>query len=454
MHRCPECGYEFGPLPGVPSGRFGRFGPGVDCPECGCAIPEGALLVVGSSLPAGAQPITRRRRLIQFALAVAPQLYLLQFGIQGAVEVVRAGVGGLSALSMLKASCLLVPVALGHLAWRRWNPRKGEGGRAPIASDVQWSCEAGRLRVFGSPGSRSTPKEYPAEDIRSIVATSPVARGKRWDAGDRLVATITANVWQRDRRGRRSTLASAVINVDAGDVDVAPGIDRAAAAVVAGDRIANLIRRAIGLRPMGDEAHATDAADAGGETPASTTAPTCSTEGELHPNRLNGVRLLTVMTMVILLILGVMPLVITASIAISRWVSSGPQPQFPAWAGWHASVAVPLLVAGGAFVWAMDARERRRALSRARWDAGPHGLRVTETHFTRRGEEAARIVRDIPADRIAAIAPETVGKQIRLEVRDAAGREIASLTPEAMPDGGAAEIADRLTRALRPPPSR
>ena len=82
MHRCPQCDYAYGPLPGVPSDRFGRFTADVRCPECAFEVPTGALLLTGSSTAEGAQPLTVRRRSKQVLLALAPSAYLLMMGFE------------------------------------------------------------------------------------------------------------------------------------------------------------------------------------------------------------------------------------------------------------------------------------------------------------------------------------------------------------------------------------
>jgi len=292
MHRCPQCDYALGPIAGVPADRFGAFTAAVHCPECGFEIPEGARILVGSVTAAGVQPLTRGRRLRQVALAVLPMFWFLQFGVRGLSEVITQGPRNLSAWSVLKAASLVAPCLALWTAWLYWSPKRGDDDAGALASrDMRWLCTPGALFVYhgssaetaDSPGvdlgmavgargqvqvvrNKSRRKRIDADDVASIRVYATEDTGKRRRAGDRIAARLVANTWERGRDGRRKDMHSWEINIDTAAEPGPPGTDHAAAAIEAGDRIANLVRQSLGLARRAEAPTAVDAfgADAAG----------------------------------------------------------------------------------------------------------------------------------------------------------------------------------------------
>jgi hypothetical protein len=439
VHRCPQCDYAYGPLPGVPSDRFGRFTADVRCPECAFEVPAGALLLTGSSTAEGAQPLTVRRRSWQVLLALAPSGYLLMMGFKSLATLLKGSAAGPQWSDMLWA-CMLVVVGLTAWAtWRRWSPSADGDARAPISHDTRWLCVPGALRVFSGTasggGSRFGERSYPAEDIRTVVAHSTAMRWQRWRTGDLAVAALTVSVWHRDRQGRRSDMFAASIHVDTGAESGPPGQDRATALLEAGDAITRSIRQAIGMATAEGEAATgqVEATQDGGLQPL-------VIEGALHAQRPWPAPVAPI-AMLFLIPLGV-PFgaigIWMVAMGIRTW---GNGPALPPWMNWAAAIgAVTFTVAFPLFHWTLR-RARLREMVRCRWDVSPRGIRVTERHVSIKGETTAEFTKDIPSDHVAAVAPNLKNGRLQLVASNHAQRALASITPDAFPKGSAEALA-------------
>ena len=475
MHRCPQCDYAYGPLPGVPSDRFGRFTADVRCPECAFEVPAGALLLTGSSAAEGAQPLTVRRRGKQVLLALAPSAYLLMMGFEALARLLQGGAGGPQWSDMLFATVLAVVGWGAWATWRRWSPSDDGDARAPISYDTRWLCEPGALRVFSGTasagkfrppgdgakvqasrggveanalpvhtGSRFGEVRYPTEDIRSVVAHSTAMRWQRWRTGDRAVAALTASIWHRDRQGQRSDMFAASIHVDTGAESGPPGRDRTTVMLEVGDAITRSIRQAIGMATAEGEAGAEPA-----ETIADSESPTLVIEGALHAQRPWPAPVAPI-TMLFLIPLGV-PIVAIGIWMVAMGVRTwGNGPALAPWMNWAAAIgAVTFTVAFPLARWTLR-RARLREMARCRWDVGPHGIRVTERHVGFNGETTAEFTKDIPSDHIAAVAPNLRNGRLQLVASNHAQRALASITPDAFPEGSAEALAQAVRQKLCP----
>ena len=469
MHYCLRCHYALGPLPGVPADQFGEFTADVRCPECAFEIPKGARILVGSSTEAGAQPLTNRRRMRQILLALAPSVYFLMIGIQGLVALVAQGVAGFTVLNAIRAMSL---VGLGFIiwgAWRKWTPVEGSDGRAPASWDTRWLCVPGALEVFSGettdPEARSTGGgakvgastdgakakvswlqsrlsghvRHEAADVRNIRVYSPQVRGNRWRSDDRAVAQLMASVWLRDATGRRADMHTMGIFVDTQAETGEPGRDRTSAVLDAGDAIARSIRRTIGMA----ETESDDGAAVADATDGHAGVPPLAVEGSLYAQLpWPAPRAEIVILFMIPLTLSFAGGVLSTITAVGRWQSG-------------ANAGVPWLIWFGGMSWVVFAimlaltiwlirRTPRRELALCRWDVGPHGIRVTERHFTIKAKPTAEFTRDIPAGHIAAIGPSPKNGRMRLIASDQVRRELASITLNAIPEGGAEALAQRI----------
>jgi len=449
MHRCPQCDYAYGHLPGVPEERFGAFTAVVTCPECAFEIPAGARLVVGGGVEAGAQPLTRARRNRQMLASLAPMGYLLFMSIEGIFDVASTWSTGVRVLDVLQVAGLpLVGLVLWR-AWVHWTPNTTNEGRAPASFSQRWLCVPGALVVFtGEPSGpaaagRAGAKRYEAADIRSIVVDSPFGRGHRWRAGDRAVAALTANVWTRGRDGRRSDMGAMTVFVDTGAESGAPGTDRTVALVEAGNRVARAVRASIGV---GGSVREPAAADAPGVAPAALTI-----EGRLHaygpwPQPAAVLNLLFALPITLALIA-------IGSWALLTWV-------IPATARSTLPPALGIAVAASAVVlptailgWIVLLRRlRRRTLAGCRWEVGPRGIRVTEHLVTAKGVPIEDVVRDVAVGRIAAIELRPRHGRVQLVARGRGGDVLAQVSPDTLPDDGAEALAQRVRAEIRPVP--
>lgn len=441
MHRCPQCDYAFGSLPGVPKGRFDAFSAEVTCPECAYVIPAGARLVAGSSVEAGAQPLTRARRNRQVLVALAPMGYLLMTGLQGISDLALKWSAGVTAWDFLKVAALPLVGYILWRAWRQWTPRPERDGRAPAAFDRRWICAPGALIMFeGEPSGTDTSvpswKRHEAADIHSIVAGSPFDRRRRWNASDRPVVALTANVWTRGRDGRRNDLSARTVFVDIDSDPGPPGVDRMVALLEAGNRLANGVRASI--IAAGETATEPARVDAGDGAPQPLVI-----EGPLHAfrpwpqpaNELNVAFL--VPTIFALLAIGVFA---AFALAVPAPARQGINPALVAAAAVGAVVLPTAILA-----WVvLQRRLRRRTMTGCHWSVGPRGIRVTERHLTAKGEMLEEFTRDVPATDIATIELRPRQGRIRLVACGRDGREVAGIVPDAFPDDGAEALAQRV----------
>ena len=477
MHRCPQCDYALGPIAGVPVDRFGAFTAAVRCPECGFEIPEGSRLLVGSVTAVGVQPLTRGRRVRQVAIAVLPMFWFLQMGVRGLAEVITRGPRNIGAWTVLKAASLVVPCLVIWTAWRYWSPKSGDDDAAAQASrDMRWLCTPGALFVYhgslrdkpdvrgvdlgmavGARGqvqvvrNASRRKRIDANDVTSIRVYSTEDKGGKRRAGDRIAARLVANAWERGRDGRRKDMHSWEINIDTAAEPGPPGTDHAAAAIEAGDRIANMVRQSLGLARR---AEAPTAADAFGTDPREQPLVIEGSRYALPPLHAQRQNLLLAM-MVPLMLTAVWPTLLIVHF-IDQLVRSagdgvtvpGP-PIISSGIQAVAGVGTALFVAVVLGWWLLARRARRRDSTRCRWEVGAGGIRVTETERDRRGEPRRESVIDVPAWEIAAVAAVTTKRRIRLVASDRVRKELASVTLDEIPEDGADALAGRVLARLR-----
>ena len=469
MHHCLRCHYALGPLPGVPADQFGEFTADVRCPECALEIPKGARILVGSSTEAGAQPLTSRRRMRQILLAFAPCVYLLMIGIQGLVALVAQGVAGFTVWNAIRALSL---VGFGFIiwgAWRKWTPVEGSDGRAPASWDTRWLCVPGALEVFSGettdPDARSIGGgakvgastdgakakvswlqshlsghiRHEASDIRNIRVYSPQVRGNRWRSDDRAVAQLMASVWLRDATGRRADMHTVMIYLDTKGEPGQPGRDRTSAVLDAADAIARSIRRTIGM----GETESDDGVAVADATDGHAGVSPLAVEGSLYaqlpwPAPRAGIIMLFILPLMLSFAGGVVP----TGMAVGGWYTGVPAAApWPIWFGGMSWVVFAIMLV--LTIWLIR-RTHRRELALCRWDVGTHGIRVTERHFTIKAKPTAEFTRDIPAGHIAAVGPSPKNGRMRLVASDQVRRELASITLNAIPEGGAEALAQRI----------
>jgi hypothetical protein len=469
MHRCLRCHYALGPLPGVPADDFGEFTADVRCPECAFEIPKGARILVGSSTEAGAQPLTNRRRMREVLFAIAPAGYLLFVGLEGVAAFVQQGIAGFTVWNAIR---VLPLVGVGFIiwrAWRKWTPVEGSDERAPVSWDTRWLCVPGALEVFSgdvtdadarsigahdeahatTDGTKAKVSRlrsrlsghvrYEAADIHNIRVYSPQDRGNRWRSGDRAVAQLTASVWLHDATGRRSDMQTVMIYLDTKGAPGQPGRDRTSAVLDAGDAIARSIRRTIGMAvtESDDGVAVADATDGHADVPP------LAVEGSLYaqlpwPAPRAGIIMLFILPLMLSFAGGV----ISTIAAVERW-QSGANAGVP-WLIWFGGMSwVVFAIMLALAIWLIRQRARRE-LALCRWDVGTYGIRVTERHFMIKAKPTAEFTRDIPAGHIAAIGPSPKNGRMRLIASDQVRRELASITLNAIPEGGAEALAQRI----------
>ncbi len=469
MHYCLRCHYALGPLPGVPADQFGEFTADVRCPECAFEIPKGARILVGSSTEAGAQPLTSRRRMRQILLALGPSGYCLVIGLQGVAALVQQGTAGFTVWNAMRTLPL---VGLGFIiwaAWRKWTPVEGSNGRAPVSWDRRWLCVPGALEVFSGEttdaGVRSVGGgaevrtstdgakakvswlqshlsglyRHEAADIRNIRVYSPQDPWNRWRSGDRAVAQLMASVWLRDATGRRADMHTVMIYLDTKGEPGQPGRDRTRAVLDAGDAIARSIRRTIGMA----ETESDDGVAVADATDGHAGMSPLAVEGSLYAQLpWPAPRAEIIMLFIFPLMLSFAGGVLSTITAVGRW-QSGANAGVPwlIWFGGMSWVVFAILLALA--IWLIR-RAARRELAMCRWDVGTHGIRVTERHFTIKAKPTAEFTRDIPAGHIAAIGPSPKNGRMRLIASDQVRRELASITLNAIPEGGAEALAQRI----------
>ena len=355
------------------------------------------------------------------------------------------------------------------VAWRKWTPVEDSDGRAPVSWDTRWLCVPGALEVFsgettdagvrsigdGAEVGASTDGakakvsrlrsrlsghvRYEAADIRNIRVYSPQDPWNRWRSGDRAVAQLMASVWLRDATGRRADMHTMGIFVDTQAEPGEPGRDRTSAVIDAGDAIARSIRRTIGVA----ETESDDGVAVADATDGQAGVSPLAVEGSLYAQQpWPAPRAGIVVVFMIPLTLSFAGGVISTITAVARWQSgANAGVPWPIWFGGMSWVVFAILLALA--IWLIR-RAARRELALCRWDVGPHGIRVTERHFTIKAKPTAEFTRDIPAGHIAAIGPSPKNGRMRLIASDQVRRELASITLNAIPEGGAEALAQRI----------
>jgi hypothetical protein len=268
---------------------------------------------------------------------------------------------------------------------------------------------------------------------------SPQDPWNRWRSGDRAVAQLMASVWLRDATGRRADMHTMGIFVDTQAEPGEPGRDRTNAVIDAGDAIARSIRRTIGVA----ETESDDGVAVADATDGQAGVSPLVVEGSLYAQQpWPAPRAGIVILFMIPLTLSFAGGVISTIAAVERWQSG-------------ANAGVPWLIWFGGMSWVVFAimlalaiwlirRAARRELALCRWDVGTHGIRVAERHFTIKAKPKAEFTRDIPAGHIAAIGPSPKNGRMRLIASDQVRRELASITLNAIPEGGAEALAQRI----------
>ncbi|MSR05382.1 MAG: hypothetical protein EXS04_07315 [Phycisphaerales bacterium] len=473
MHYCLRCHYALGPLPGVPADQLGEFTADVRCPECAFEIPQGARILVGSSTEAGAQPLTNRRRMRQILVTLAPSVFFLVAGIQGLVALVAQGVAGFTGWNAMRALSLVLFGFLIWAVWRKWTPVEGSNGRAPASWDTRWLCVPGALEVFSGettdPDARSIRGgakvgastdgakakvswlqshlsghvRHEAADVRNIRVYSPQDPWNRWRSGDRAVAQLMASVWLRDATGRRADMHTVMIYLDTKGEPGQPGRDRTRAVLDAGDAIARSIRRTIGMA----ETESDDGAAVAGATDGHAGVPPLAVEGSLYAQRASPAPKMEIIRLFCIpLTFSFVGAMACALPAVTRWQSG--RPAVAPWLIWFGAMSLVVFAIMLALTIWLIRRTHRRELALCRWDVGTHGIRVTERHCTIKAKPTAEFTRDIPAGHIAAIGPSPKNGRMRLIASDQVRRELASITLNAIPEGGAEALAQRIRERI------
>jgi hypothetical protein len=405
----------------------------------------------------------------QILVALAPSAYLLIIGFQGVAALVQQGIAGFTVWNAMRALPLVGVGFIIWAAWRKWTPVEGSDGRAPVSWDTRWLCVPGALEVFSGEttdaGVRSVGADaefgastdgaktkvsrlrsrlsghvrHDAADIRNIRVYSPQDPWNRWRSGDRAVAQLMASVWLRDATGRRADMHTVGIFVDTQAEPGEPGRDRTSAVIDAGDAIARSIRRTIGVA----ETESDDGVAVADATDGQAGVSPLAVEGSLYAQQpWPAPRAGIVMLFIIPLVLSFAGGVISTIAAVERW-QSGANAGVP-WLIWFGGMSwVGFAIMLALAIWLIRQRARRE-LALCRWDVGTYGIRVTERHFTRKAKPTAEFTRDIPAGHIAAIGPSPKNGRMRLIASDQVRRELASITLNAIPEGGAEALAQRI----------
>lgn len=470
MHRCPECDYAFGPMPGVPGERFGAYTAAVRCPECAVEVDAGTLVLAGGRVAGAVQPFTPRRRLRGVALAALPVAACVITGLRGLGRIASGGVSSARATDLLMLLALPMPFVVARLAWKHWSPSDADG-RALAAREIQWLCTRGTLSVrqhgLGEvhrsgkvePWWRRLPSGSPewtlhsrdwagrnsieVRDIRSVRVHAATVRGGTPAANERAVARIVANSWVTAKDGRRKDMASWQIHVDVCDEGGAAvggaAPDRMRATLDAGERVAAVLREAIGLRGA--------AMPPDGAALEIEGSPRCRRP---WPEPRNIIAAIMVLPMAITGIIGFIGLVALGD----AWL----WPAHPllarrgdprAFVTAAAAVANAAMLAVPLLWWYLVRRARRLETMRCRWRVEPGALRVIEVTCDRRGTAIAEAARDVPASAVAAVTVTASRLGLRIVAADAAGRELAGIAPDAFPVEGADALAARVGAILR-----
>ena len=203
------------------------------------------------------------------------------------------------------------------------------------------------------------------------------------------------------------------------------------------------------FRSIGPVGGTSAAARADDDTPAGGEATAVVIDGSLHaqptwPAPATGITLL--LGIPLLCSFGVVMFWLVA--AIARWTAPGAKGAIPAIVDAAGLVAVAtIVVLFPLWRWLVN-RAHRRSLARCRWEVARTGIRVTELHCTLKGEPAGEVVRDIAGDHVAKVELVPRNGRLRIVATDRSGRELAGVTLDAIPDGGADALTQRVCETL------
>jgi hypothetical protein len=309
------------------------------------------------------------------------------------------------------------------------------GGGAKVGA----STDGAKAKVSWLQSHLSGHVRHDAADIRNIRVYSPQDPWNRWRSGDRAVAQLMASVWLRDATGRRADMHTVMIYLDTKGEPGQPGRDRTSAVLDAADAIARSIRRTIGM----GETESDDGVAVADATDGHAGVSPLAVEGSLYaqlpwPAPRAGIIMLFILPLMLSFAGGV----VTTGMAVGGWYTGVPAAApWPIWFGGMSWMVFAIMLALA--IWLIR-RTHRRELALCRWDVGTHGIRVTERHFTIKAKPTAEFTRDIPAGHIAAIGPSPKNGRMRLVASDQVRRELASITLNAIPEGGAEALAQRI----------
>ena len=244
MLHCPACDYELGTLPGVPPDAGAAFAEDVRCPECGHGMPRGTRLLHGTQWVAALQPATPWARLSAMLAPVGFAIYIgLKNGIEGVVGLL--GVVKSRGLWIDLLLALMLPV-MAYVAWRSirlWRSGSEAGGEARrqlAGREITWQVTPGSFEIFRRASHDGTPATelHQAADLRRVTVHPAPSVRIRKGAVPRNVVLVEAFFWTRGTDGRRSDLRSVSMYADAGGELAGARTGHRAAAIAAGQRLA------------------------------------------------------------------------------------------------------------------------------------------------------------------------------------------------------------------------
>lgn len=444
MHRCPQCDYAFGPLPGTPKEPLGEFSEDVRCPECSRVIPRGSRIVVGSSVEEAMQPITDWRRRYLVLAALGPGVYLAFHGAQGVLAMFGAGPSGGFGGDLFRSLALLAAAWLIINAWRRWNARDDGDRRIPASWELQWLVSPGIVTVFDRTGKltlagrgseeatdNALVTEVRAALVQDIRATAPNRSRYRKRLGRRNIAMFTLSEWKFDLAGNRSGVESRSIYADVGGPASGGAVDHEEAVLAAGGRAAASLRATVGTVAVADAPPGAPVAPAPSADPdlLALRGPTHAMLPWPQPRSRIARQLMVPAS------LGGVMAAIAIGLALTGR-SSDAEAAFLRGVAWVGGTLFAVTVAFGIF---RARRALKRSLARSSWAVRPDGVEIIE--------EAYRSVRQAPEVRStryprAAIGGVAIGEAFGmplLTLNAVDGRALATISPEAMdpPDGTA-----------------
>jgi len=370
---CPACDYELGTLPGVPPDAGAAFAEDVRCPECGHGMPRGTRLLHGTQWVAALQPATPWARLSAMLAPVAFAICIgLKNGIEGVVGLL--GVGKSKGLWIDLLGGLMLPV-MAYVAWRSirlWRSGSEAGGEARrqlAGREITWQVTPGSFEIFRRASHDGTPATelHQAADLRRVTVHPAPSVRIRKGAVPRNVVLVEAFFWTRGTDGRRSDLRSVSMYADAGGELAGAGTGHRAAAIAAGQRLAEGIEATLRWEaaPAGDA----DAPAGAGPPPEPATAGAIVTAGtpdavrpfEKHRGR---ARVAGVLASIGIAVVGVPASILLIGPAVLVWIP----------------VVIVLAVGAGAGAWwSVRAAGLRGAAAMATWTVTPGELRVDRT---------------------------------------------------------------------------